>query len=218
MRLRTVVLSGLIVLALPAAADAAPQAWYLGFGAGWTTLGSVGFNLRAPSAPLSGKVDFGDNAAVDLTAGYRFEMPLRLETEIQFADYDASKFQPNGLGATALGGDASNLAFFANAIYDFPISDLFSLSAGFGLGADQFDPAITAAGFRISNSQTAFAWHLLVGLTVPLSDKIELEGDYRYQEIDGTNHTFFAAQTSPFSLGSKNTQSFMLSLRWYVAG
>jgi opacity protein-like surface antigen len=216
MPLRALLL-GLLALGFSGAAEAAPQAWYLGFGAGWTTLGSVGFELHAPTAPQSGKIDFGDNAAVDLTGGYRFEMPLRLETEIHFADYDASKFRPQGAGATALGGDVSNLAIFANAIYDFPVSDDILLSAGFGLGADQFDPAITAAGFRVSDSQTAFAWHLIAGVTVPLSDKIELEGDYRYQQIDATNHTFFAARTSPFSLDSKSTQTFMLSLRWYVA-
>jgi opacity protein-like surface antigen len=214
MRKSALALGGIALLCFPLTAHAAPQGWYLGFGAGWSTLNSPGYVLSPPTGPQTGKVDFGDEAAVSLAAGYRFEMPLRLETEVHFADYQADLLRPAGLPASRLTGDISNVSFLANAIYDIPLTRSLAFSVGAGLGATQVDPSITdSLGNRIHDSQTAFSWQVLAGFTAALSDRLELQADYRYQEIDGTDHTFLAA---PISLASKNAQSVMLNLRWYV--
>jgi opacity protein-like surface antigen len=215
MRFSALVIGTLIYFTLPGVA--APQGWYLGFGAGWSTLNSPGYLLSPPAGPQRGKVDFGDEAAVDLAAGYRFAMPLRLEAEVHFADYQADLLRPTGLAPSPLSGDISNVSFFANAIYDIPLTRAFAFSVGAGLGATQVDPSITdPLGNRIHDSQTAFSWQLIAGFTAALNDRLELQADYRYQGIDGTDHTFLAGVVSPVSLASKNSQSVMLNLRWYV--
>ena len=47
-----------VALALAPAANARPQAWYPGLGAGWITLGLVNYALAAPAGPQQSKADF----------------------------------------------------------------------------------------------------------------------------------------------------------------
>src|SRR6202012_1766591 len=82
-----------------------------------------------------------------------------------------------------------------------------------------FDPSITDAALnRIHGSQTEFTWQGIAGLTIALSDRIEVQPDYPYQSIDNSDHTFTALASSPFTYKDKDIQSVMLSLRWYLSG
>jgi hypothetical protein len=47
-----------VALALAPAANARPQGWYPGLGAGWATLGSVNYALAASAGLQQSKVDF----------------------------------------------------------------------------------------------------------------------------------------------------------------
>jgi outer membrane protein OmpA-like peptidoglycan-associated protein len=215
MRLRSFLVGGMLLW--PLSAQAETHGWYLGFGTGWTTLGSVNYLLGAPAGPVTGKVDFGDDAAINLIGGYRFQVPLRLETEIHFADHQANLLRPDGSAAVGLAGDAADLSFLVNATYDYPLSEHFALTLGAGAGVSIFEPNIqNAAGHSISDSQTPFTWQVLAGFTARLNDRLELQADWRYRGIDATDHTFLATQASPFTLQSKNVQAVMLSLRWFV--
>ncbi|HEX4861476.1 MAG TPA: OmpA family protein [Rhizomicrobium sp.] len=221
MRFRDIALSGAALLCIaqgPARAET--QGWYLGVGAGWSTLDTMRLDLGPPAGPLTGKVQFGDNVAVDLVGGYKFAFPLRLEAEVRYADYDATNLEIGGAQRVGLNGEAGVTSFFANALYDIPLSRHFAFSAGGGVGAAIFDPDTNDTfGDRIRGSQTVFTWQAIAGLTIALSDRWEVQADYRYQGLEGTNHDYvLLGVTSPIDMHAKTIQSAMLSLRWYLNG
>ena len=204
-------------LALPMAANAHPQGWYLGLGGGWTSLASVNYAIAPPAAPLQSKVDFGDNKTLGASVGYRFQTPLRVEADFGFADYRAKFLRPTGLSGSSVSGGITTASFVTSAVYDIPVWRQFSISLGFGLGAAEVDPTIRdPLGTHVNDPQMAFTWRVISGFTVALSENLELQLDYRYQEIGGSNHSAFSNAASPVNLGLKHVQSALASLRWYV--
>ena len=218
MRSTLLVVIVFFALAPLTAARANPQGWYLGLEGGWTALRSVGY-ARAPSAgPRQARLDFGDNGAFAASAGYRFEIPLRVEAEFGFADYRAKFLRSAGLADSPLSGGMSTASFIANAAYDIPLSPFLALSLGLGLGVSEVDPSIRdPAGSHLHDSQAVFAWRAGAGLATRISDNLELEVDYRYQEIGSSSHNFFTGQTMPVDLGAKHAHFALINLRWYVA-
>lgn len=213
------VLAGIALLACATPASAHPDGWYLGFGAGWSTIDPVRANLGAPVGPASGNLTLSDTAAVHLDVGYKFAMPIRVEAEVQYADFDADHLKVAGLPTTNLTGDAAVTSFFANALYDIPLSRHFAFTLGAGIGVAQLDPSISGASANgLHDSDTAFTWQAIAGLTVALGNRFEIEADYRYQGLGSTDHTFFNGLDSPTSLKNKTIQSAMLNLRWYTEG
>lgn len=210
-----VVLAGSTCQALPA------TGFYVGLGGGWTELGSTKFTLTSPILPATGDINFSDTGAVDVAAGYKFRFPVRLETEILYADYNVNELVQNGFAPAPLHGDAKNASIFANAIWDIPLSRQFSFNFGAGVGGAWFDPRFSdAVQGRITGSQTAFTWQAIAGLTWQFNPRWEIEADYRFQEIGDSSHDFVnAAQLiQPFSLDSKKMQSAMVNVRWYLYG
>jgi OOP family OmpA-OmpF porin len=218
MRSTLMVLIGFFVLAALTAAQANPQGWYLGLGGGWTALESVGYVLASPAGPRQARLEFGDNGTFAASAGYRFPGPLRVEAEFGFADYRAKFLHAAGLPDSPLSGGMSTVSFITNAAYDIPLSPLLALSLGLGLGISEVDPSIRdPAGSHLHNPQAVFAWRVGAGVAAKISDNVELELDYRYQEIGGSSHTFFAGQTMPVEFGAKHAHFALINLRWYVA-
>ena len=206
----------LAALAPPTAANALPGGWYLGLGGGWTSLASVNYAIVPPASPLQSKVDFDDNGTFGVSAGYRFPIPLRVEADFAFADYRANFLRPIGQPGSSVGGGISTASFVTSAIYDIPVWQQLSVSFGFGLGAAEIDPTIRdPLGTRVNDPQMAFTWRAMAGVAVALRDNLELQLDYRYQEIGGTSHTALNA-VAPVHLGVKHVQSALASLRWYV--
>lgn len=220
MRLRVLAFGSLAaLLSMPQFAIAQPQDWYVGLGAGWTTMDSAKYGLAPPAGPDVGKVGFGSAASVDATIGYKFAFPIRIETEIRYADFDADELKSATLPPLNLRGDASAISALANAVYDIPLSRHFAFSLGGGLGVTWFNPSITDNfGDRIHDTETAFTWQGIAGFTVILSDRFEIQADYRYQGISDTDHRFFSIGPSPLTLRDKSVQAAMLSLRWYING
>ena len=218
MRSTLLVAFALFALAPLTAAHAGPQGWYLGLEGGWTALGSVGYALAPSTGPRQAQLDFGGNGTFGASAGYRFAVPLRLEAEFGFADYRAKFLHAAGLPDSPLSGGMSTASFITNAAYDIAVSPLLALSLGFGLGVSEVDPSIRdPAGGHLHDSQAVFAWRMGAGLAAKVSDNLELELDYRYQEIGGSSHSFFAGRTMPVELGAKHAHLALISLRWYVA-
>jgi len=214
MRFYAALLAGAALAILPLPAAAETHGWYLGFGAGWSELQSSNFQLLPPAAPRSGKISFGDSAAADLTFGYKFDLPIRAELELRYADYGAGQLFPVGLPSSKLNGNVPVTQFFANALYDFPLSRHIAITIGAGVGGADFDPSFNDASLNhFGGGETVFTWQALGGITMQLSDQFEVQIDYRYQSVDDTDHVFNGL--APFILRDKDVQSVMFNLRWY---
>jgi opacity protein-like surface antigen len=200
------------------AAPAQAEGWYAGFGAGWSVPDDSAFRTRLPAGAASGELSLNGGVSMDVAVGYRLTLPVRLETEFRFASFDGEKLNFGSRGnSTALSGRTDVNSIFVNALYDIPLTDIFGLSVGGGVGAARFSPDMTdSLGDRLRGSQTGFAWQGMTGISAKLTDQLTLQAEYRYQVIDATEHGLVmpSDEHAVFSLDSKPVQSVMLSIRW----
>jgi OOP family OmpA-OmpF porin len=126
----------------------------------------------------SGEVDYDTGWLGAIAVGYGFGNGFRLEGEMSHRRNDADDFS-----GVSLSGRAETTGFMANVLYDFNFSRKFMPYVGFGLGAavveaDEVSPL--PAADRVNDEDTTFAWQAIVGVTVPLSEQLDLFADYRY--------------------------------------
>ena len=193
---------------------------YISLGGGWSSLDPVKFNIGANVGPISGKSSFTNDAAVNFSVGYKFDLPIRVEAEVKYTDFDARKLALSTLPMAAVAnGDLGVTSFFANVLYDYPLSEHFALTIGGGIGAALADANLSdRVGDQILRTGTGFSWQGIAGLTVKLSERFQVQLDYRYQSIDDTGHQFISfVGMGDASLKSKNIQAAMLNFRWFVS-
>jgi OmpA-OmpF porin, OOP family len=200
-------------------AQAQGEGSYISLGGGWSSLDPVKFNIGGSLGPISGKSSFTDGAAVNFSAGYKFDLPVRVEAEVKYTDFDARKLSLSTLPAAAVAdGDLGVTSFFANVLYDYPLSRHFAFTIGGGIGAALADANLSdRIGDQILRTGAGFSWQGIAGLTIGLSERFQIQLDYRYQSIDDTGHQFISlVGMGDASLKSKNIQAAMLNFRWFV--
>jgi opacity protein-like surface antigen len=200
-------------------AEAQGEGPYISLGGGWSSLDPVKFNIGASVGPISGKSSFTNDAAVNVSAGYKFDFPLRVEAEVNYTDFDARKLALSTLPAAAVAnGDLGVTSFFANVLYDYPLSRHLFFTIGGGIGAALADANLSdRIGDQILRTGAGFSWQGIAGLTVALNERFQVQFDYRYQSIDDTGHEFISlVGMGDASLKSKNIQAAMLNFRWFV--
>lgn len=200
-------------------ADAQGEGPYISLGGGWSSLDPVKFNIGGSVGPISGKSSFTNDAAVNVSAGYKFALPIRVEAEVKYTDFDARKLSLSTLPAAAVAnGDLGVTSFFANVLYDYPLSRHLFFTIGGGIGAALADANLSdRVGDQLLKTGAGFSWQGIAGLTIALSERFQVQFDYRYQSIDDTGHEFISlVGMGDASLKSKNIQAAMLNFRWFV--
>jgi outer membrane protein OmpA-like peptidoglycan-associated protein len=215
---RTILLAGIATVLLASPVAAQTNGWYLGLGGGWTGIDSVKF-AAPPTGQTVGNITFSDSGAVYVASGYRFELPFRVEGEVQYTDFGSSLLRI-GNGSSEAGGGMRLTSFLINGLYDWPLSRRFSFSLGAGVGGAIVDSSIRDVfDEHLSGSSTAFTWQAIAGVNMALSEQFEIGVDYRYQFIDTSRQFLNAAfYTGPASLKNKHVQSAMFSVRWFLQG
>ena len=155
-------------------ADAQGEGPYISLGGGWSSLDPVKFNIGGSVGPISGKSSFTNDAAVNFSAGYKFELPVRVEAEVKYTDFDARRLALSTLPAAAVAnGDLGVTSFFANVLYDYPLSRRFAFTIGGGIGAALADANLSdRIGDQILRTGTGFSWQGIAGLTISLSETL----------------------------------------------
>lgn len=164
------------------AANAGDREWYVSIEAG-ATFGGDYETLGVLSSPLCGMLGIGPGCAPSgsVEAGWAalgavgaYVMPnLRLEAEVGQRSQSLSGYS----GLTNL----TQTTLMANALFDIPMSERFTLSIGGGLGIDWVDTGAGDVGMY-SGSDTALAYQLIAGLSYDLADNIDLTLNYRYTD------------------------------------
>jgi len=147
-------------------------------------------NLRgadASGAGLAGSADLATGYVLGGALGARFMEYFRAELAISYNDTDVDNFSLQGEPSTAKGG-LSVLAIMANGYVDLDLDLGIGvqlrpyLGAGIGYGHVDFD-ARNRSGqgqSEVSDTDSVFAWNLMAGAAVPLSEVVELSLGYRY--------------------------------------
>lgn len=191
-----------LLLAGTAGADGMDQAgtWYVG--------GSIGANWASSIDPgtffgNSLDTEFETGWALTGNVGYRWPATnFRTELELAYRQNDvASIFQSPVLIANA-SGDVSQFSIMANALYDFPIADQWSLTLGAGIGAAQSDVSATGLpGSQVlladSDDGWSFAYQGIAGIAYAVSNQTSVYVEYRYLANSGHDIVTFPPPNVP---------------------
>jgi OmpA-OmpF porin, OOP family len=208
--------AGALATALPASA-ADTEGWYGGLGGGWSSLDEIKLKISQPGGTLDAQNPTSNSAAVNGAFGYKFDPSIRLEAEVQYADFNMQRLPPPSPRLLGPKGDLGITTVYANALYDYHFSQRFAATIGAGVGAGLADANVPVnPNQSITSTGTGFAWQVIAGFTVALTDNLEIQADYRYQSIQPSDHDF-NAMDSAATIGHKNIHSAMLNFRWFLS-
>jgi outer membrane protein OmpA-like peptidoglycan-associated protein len=193
---------------LPAAA--ATDGWYLGLGAGWTKFARVNVAADSPLGSAVYPLEPEESFLVLGSLGYRWNH-FRLENEFSWSHSDLAV---GGFADTS--GHVEPKAYFMNALYDYPLSPRWSLTAGGGIGVGIVSIAGDFAGTRyLANNEAHFGAQGIVGLTYSFSDKVDIGVDWRYRQFFGADN-FSCGPGCQARYEDTHDQAVMLSVRFFM--
>src|ERR1700687_1338237 len=91
MKLRSIALAGVAVIALSTPAMAGPPGWYLGLGAGYDSLSTFGARDSHLPAPNLAKLSYSSSGLGIVFGGYNWGNGFRFEGELGYSAHDISK-------------------------------------------------------------------------------------------------------------------------------
>ena len=218
------------VIALAAAPGiVSADGWYGSAGTGYSIGGSV--DIDAPVNPsgvgqspyVIGKGAKGDGGwGGNLALGYGFENGFRIEAQLAKGN---AGFKDSGVGSTV--GNIGVWTAMVNGLYDFNRDGSINPFIGAGVGlarvdllAGSFDSAnrsnpelalSRSSAVSINDSDTGFAWQLVAGLGLKLSERLSADLTYTYVNVAdlsfaGTgrirSNGFGGSTTAPLTLGA----------------
>lgn len=213
MKMRSLLLGAAATLLAVSASNAQEHnGWYIGLEGGgvWVTDidGVRTFDPDAPgpttATPFTQGIDTG--WAGFLTAGHHFGSNWRWEIEVGYRHNDDDN---------AVAGELTEWSGMLNVLYDIPLGRSFALSLGAGAGGDNVEVEIPTNGFQ--DRDWSFAYQGIAGLTVAVSDRIDLFANYRYlrvNEPDLTSRTIGPAGLTTLSLDDLEKHTATIGLRY----
>ncbi len=168
--------------------------WYVGLegGADWVQNMNLDVSSRdiggTPDSTFEMKLGTDVGWAAVITAGYGFGDHWRAELEGSYRHNNFSKATYAGPIVTSPGGDLSEWTIMGNVLYDFLLTDRFSLSLGVGAGVDDsrfhfIPPPALFSSVHVDNSDWRFAYQGIVGLNYAIGQQSELTLTYRYLRV-----------------------------------
>ncbi|NBB15727.1 outer membrane beta-barrel protein, partial [Caulobacter sp. SLTY] len=217
MNKKALLLGGVLgALALAPQAMAQERGWYGAFDLGYHW--PEGMETSSEGIAVDGspyKYDFQqeDNLAGFARLGYQFAPNWRVELEggVRTGDIESITGDPNrltvpdavcsptvpvGPTCSAPQGSVESYTFMANVLYDFFPSSSFRPFVGAGIGVNKvkmdiggrFNDAPAFGGWRIDDSDTAFAWQFIGGVSFDITQRLTADVTYRY--LDGNDLRF----------------------------
>jgi opacity protein-like surface antigen len=184
---------------------------------------------------LGWQTEFDPGYAINGQIGYAFENGFRIELDAAFSRYDIDTHR--GLtvgganidavdvavltrGAPAAGnptvgaviadgqGRVSNFGLFGNVFYDFDTGSDFKPFVGAGIGYQWADIRFAPSGVDVADdSDGGFAYQLMAGASLALSERAEVFGQYTWR--DRTDTANVPLNLLPATLGVETGQSIV---------
>jgi opacity protein-like surface antigen len=156
--------------------------------------------------------------------GFRVHPQLRLEMEYTYRDNEVGDWftgiEDNGLLTSLTAADASGSvnthSLMFNSLYDLTTPQIgrLNLYGGGGIGVLYVDSTITLPAETYEVADSAFAWQLVGGVSLPVRQNVELFAEYRYLGADKLNVD--DANTSlPFGDFDYDSHNVFLGIRLY---
>ena len=162
------------VLALPAQTRAAEEGPYIEGRLGI----SLPQNSDLDSATASQELGLDNGFVGNVAVGHGYGNGFRTEFELGFRRNDVDSISGGGSGT----GDLTGWSAMANALYDFKVNGPLQPYVGIGAGVAHLDlsGATPSVGTSINDTDTAFAWQGMAGVSYAVSERVKLTLGYRY--------------------------------------
>ncbi len=172
-------------------------------------------SVSGKSAPYSADIDANLGGGVSLYWGWRLPSNFNVELELLYRDQSLSKATVSDGTTTAsvsFGGSVQIFAPMVNATYNIPIDMGFTPFVGGGVGYAWNEASLsrvdTVTFSAVHNDSWRFAYNLMAGIRIPLTDNSHLTGMYRWLREDIDLNCDATIQCS----GNANSQSFEIGL------
>lgn len=193
---------------------------------------TVDFDAIASGTDLDWTTELNNGLDLNLLAGYRFDNGVRLELQGFYNKANVGLHRDLAVGGTGIDaldsavltrgaadaanptvgallsaddGQVKNYGLFANALYDFQISEKLVPYVGAGVGFAQQDVEYAPSGIDVvDDKKTRFAYQAMAGVTYKLSPSFEVFGQYTYRNTDRGDYD---VNLLPATLGVKSEQS-----------
>jgi outer membrane protein OmpA-like peptidoglycan-associated protein len=205
MKIRDLLIGSALAVTLPFAAQAATNGIYVGGAAG------VNFatDAKLTGGAVSDTVKFDTGVAGALSLGYGFGNGFRSEIEASLRNNGANGVK-SGVPAN-IGGSTSTWGLLFNTLYDFDTGTAFTPYIGAGIGLAIVDAKLTGNGATVYNdTDTAFAYQAIAGVSYAVNNNLALTADYRYL---GTTNNKFNGNNTSWNVGNGN-HTILAGLRW----
>lgn len=134
---------------------------------------------------LSGRIEsepgFSVGAAVGTTALELYGAALRAEIAVNYRNNKVDRMGVTGQNNDA-SGDLDLFTAMVNAFVDYDLGLYVVPYVGVGVGYGRVDVNVENRGstFRINDQASVFAWNVMIGGVLPLSDVVDVTTGYRY--------------------------------------
>ncbi|MBN1664180.1 MAG: porin family protein [Deltaproteobacteria bacterium] len=140
-------------------------------------------------------LEFDNTAILGVKLGYAPPRLRFLAFEFEYSylnpDMDKTVLAASGNDYTAIEGDAKLHNFMFNTIFKYPAGKIHPYG-GFGIGASNFDLSLKSTSRvdgvnyseRLSAEDTVFAWQLLAGVDIDLTNNLSLDIGCRYFDAE----------------------------------
>jgi opacity protein-like surface antigen len=167
-------------------------------GMNWVQTGDASVFLGgAFNSTVSSSADFDHNWSANGALGYAWKSLFRTEVEGSFRQNDLNSISLQPLSANQIAGRVTTWAVMANVLNDFPVNSWLSpyLGGGVGYARLKLDANCTpTVGFcRYDDEDGGFAYQVIAGASIRLTQNIQLFADYHYFGVRKVN---FDATTS----------------------
>jgi len=148
----------------------------------------VNFPAAAPADCQDVLDELGSSAIIGAGVGYRYNAMFRTDLTVTYRGW--YELDEADLAGTLYKADVSSLAIMVNGYYDLPV-DLAQfkpfVGAGIGWARNKIDDIAwndptPASGVIPGGTDSGFAWQLMAGAIVPITDGWGLEVGYRYYD------------------------------------
>lgn len=202
------------------------------------------FDAIASGTDLDWTTEMNNGLDLNLHAGYRFDNGFRFELQGFYNKSNVDLHRDLAVGGTVIDavdsavltrgvadpanptvgavlstddGKIKNYGLFANALYDFQISETLVPYVGAGVGFARQDVEYAPSGIDVvDDKKTRFAYQAMAGVTYKLSPSFEVFGQYTYRNM---NRGDYDVNLLPATLGVKSEQSlFNIGFRIPLGG
>lgn len=193
-------------------AMASAQEWYAGAFAGWNNTSDTDFETALGTIDTT----FNKGAIWGLSGGYRLGNGVRLEGEVSWRDADVDNHKLDGATLDGSKGAAKSRSFMANALYDFNRDGKVQPYIGAGIGWTKVDYdrfGVDAVPDVLNDDDGVFSYQGIAGLSIGLSERFDIFGEYRYFKAQDPSVTTSEAAGSVKTDIGYQSQDFVLGLR-----